>query len=112
MKRLALKTGRVYYTPPIRDLLSDVDERLVQYFDDILERGRHAQDEPYEDPNNRHNVYEILCAARFLRLYSIYDFDARKVRQVIRLRVVYLLIPTSNHNRPMSSRTPVLLFIS
>ena len=86
MKRLALKTGRVYYTQPIRDLLSDVDERLVQYFDDILERGRHAQDEPYEDPNNRHNVYEILCAARFLRLYSIYDFDARKVRQVIRLR--------------------------
>ena len=51
-----------------------IDPRLVEYFDGMVR-------EP-----EMHNGYEMLCAVKFLRLLRTYDFDLKKVRQVIRLR--------------------------
>lgn len=51
-----------------------IDDRLGQYFDDICKTP------------DMHNGYEILCAVKFLRLLRTYEFNERKVRQIIYLR--------------------------
>ena len=81
-KRSALRQLADLYAPATRRLLASVDERLAEYFDDIAAPGAQGG----ADPNVRHNLYEVLGASRFLRLLRAYEFDARKVRQVIRLR--------------------------
>jgi phage terminase large subunit-like protein len=54
--------------------LAEIDERLVQYFDGLINEPQY------------HNCYEILGGVKFLRLLRTYEFNHRKVRQVIRLR--------------------------
>jgi phage terminase large subunit-like protein len=54
--------------------LSDIDQRLADYFTDLV-----AQPE-------MHNGYEILCAVKFLRLMRTYDFNTKRVQQIISLR--------------------------
>lgn len=51
-----------------------IEPRLKEYFDGL-------QAEP-----DAHNGYEILCGVKFLRLLRTYEFNERKVRQVVRLR--------------------------
>ena len=57
-----------------KDAVAKIEPRLQEYFDGI-----------YESPE-LHNGYEVLCAVKFLRLLRTYDFNHKKVRQVIRLR--------------------------
>lgn len=51
-----------------------IEPRLYSYFDELV---------AFPD---YHNAYEMLCAVKFLRLLRTYDFNHKKVRQVIRLR--------------------------
>lgn len=65
-----------------REGLCAVDARLAVYFDDL---ATHASADP-DDADDRHNLYEVLCGVKFLRLWETYDFDVKKVQTVIRLR--------------------------
>ena len=58
----------------MQDVLKSIDRRLCQYFEDI---------DVYP---MMHNGYEILCAVKFLRLLRTYEFNERKVQQIIKLR--------------------------
>ena len=51
-----------------------IEPRLSDYFAGLV-----------ADPEY-HNGYELLCAIKFLRLLRTYEFNERKVRQVLRLR--------------------------
>ena len=64
------------------DMLADIDPRLRDYFDDLL---LHSSADPDSD-DDHHNVYEILGAAKFLRMLDTYTFNRKKVQTVIRLR--------------------------
>lgn len=58
----------------LRYEVAGIDERLSEYFDGM-----------WRDPE-LHGGWEVLCAVKFLRLLRTYDFNRKKVRQVIRLR--------------------------
>ena len=62
--------------------LSDIDERLLDYYNDLC---CYSGTDP-DDPADYHNLYELLAALKLLRLMRIYEVDTEKVRQVIRLR--------------------------
>ena len=64
------------------EAVADIDPRLRDYFDDLLAHSSADAD----DSNDYHNVYEILGAAKFLRMLDAYTFNKRKVQTVIRLR--------------------------
>ena len=54
--------------------LKAIDQRLQDYFVGI------------SDNPELHNGYEILCAVKFLRLLRTYEFNERRVQQIIQLR--------------------------
>ena len=54
--------------------LKAIDPRLQDYFVGI------------SDNPSLHNGYEILCAVKFLRLMRTYEFNERRVQQIIQLR--------------------------
>jgi len=60
----------------------DIDLRLRLYFEDMLEHSSAKED----DENDWHGIYELLGAAKFLRMLDTYNFNTRKVQTVIRLR--------------------------
>ena len=62
------------YDETARKAVAAIEPRLKEYFDGL-------QAEP-----DAHNGYEILCGVKFLRLLRTYEFNERKVRQVVRLR--------------------------
>lgn len=62
--------------------VEDIDPRLWAYFQDIAD---HVSADT-EDENDWHNIYEVLCAAKFLRMLDTYPFNRKKVQTVIRLR--------------------------
>ena len=59
--------------------LADIDTRLVEYYDDLCQ---HSGVE-LGDNNDQHNMWELLCAVRFLRLLRTYPFDKEAVQEVI-----------------------------
>lgn len=61
-------------TDDICNALKAIDNRLFEYFEDIAEKP------------SLHNGYEILCAVKFLRLLRTYEFNEKKVKQIIQLR--------------------------
>ena len=63
-------------------MLAEIDDRLLYYFADLCANSSADPD----DPNDQHNVYELLGAAKFLRMLDTYRFNRRKVQTVIRLR--------------------------
>lgn len=65
-----------------KDTCEEIDLRLRQYFEELLANSSSVID----DPKDRHGVYELLGAAKFLRLLGTYNFNVRKVQTVIRLR--------------------------
>ena len=73
---------RQRYTPEVRKELHSIDYRLADYFDDLTTNVSVV----FGDENDRHNRYELLCAAKFLRLYQTYNFNKKFVRFVIRFR--------------------------
>lgn len=60
--------------PEQRYDLAAIDGRLVTYFENIC------------DHPELHNGWEVLCGVKFLRLLRTYEFNTKKVRQVVRLR--------------------------
>ena len=72
-KQQAVAILSKHYDEQMKDV-QEIDQRLCDYFSDM---ATHPE---------RHNAYEILCAVKFLRLLRTYDFNHKKVRQVIRLR--------------------------
>ena len=61
--------------PLYANRLNGCDERLMTYIEDaISNNASHA------------NLYELLGAAKFLRMLNSYNFNTRKVQTVIRLR--------------------------
>lgn len=64
------------------ELMWQADDRLPEYLFDLA-TDKH---EDGGDCNDRHNYYEICGGLRFLRFLQIYDFDADKVKRVVRLR--------------------------
>lgn len=64
------------------DTLKDIDPRLDEYFRDLIV---HSNADP-DSPDDHHNVYELLGAAKFLRMLDTYNFNTKKVQTVIRLR--------------------------
>ena len=65
-----------------RSMLEEIDPRLWAYFDDI---ACNSSADP-DDEGDYHNVYEILCAAKFLRMLDSYPFNKKKVQTVIKIR--------------------------
>ena len=63
-------------------ILAEIDDRLLYYFADLCANSSADPD----DANDHHNVYEILGAAKFLRMLDTYTFNRKKVQTVIRLR--------------------------
>ena len=68
--------------PGVRERLAAVDVRLLAYLGDLV---AHASAD-VDDPDDRHNLYEVLGGVKFLRLFKTYDFNVKKVQTVIRLR--------------------------
>jgi len=64
------------------DTLKDIDPRLDEYFRDLI---AHSNADP-DSTDDHHNVYELLGAAKFLRMLDTYNFNTKKVQTVIRLR--------------------------
>ena len=64
------------------DTLNAIDPRLDDYFRDLI---AHSNADP-GSADDWHNVYELLGAAKFLRMLDTYNFNTRKVQTVIRLR--------------------------
>ena len=62
------------YDEMMSNAVRAIEPRLGDYFDELIAN-------PYY-----HNGYELLCAVKFLRLLSTYEFNERKVHQVLRLR--------------------------
>lgn len=65
-----------------RQQVADIEPRLSEYFDHLCSNVSATPD----DPHDQHNVYEVLQGVRFLRMLRTYDFNHKKVRQVVRLR--------------------------
>lgn len=72
-KQQAVSILHEHYEKQLKDVFM-IDERLCEYFRNLI---WHA---------DKHNAYEILCAIKFLRLLRTYEFNTKKVKQVIRLR--------------------------
>lgn len=73
---------RKRYTPEVREQLDAIDYRLAEYFDSLttdvgIEFG---------DENDKHNRMEVLCGARFIRLFNTYNFNTKFVKYIIWLR--------------------------
>ena len=82
LKQDAINLLRKRLTPDIRSRLAEVDERLLAYFDDCARNVSNI----FGDEHDRHNMWEVLCAAKFLRMFQTYHFNTRKVQFYIRLR--------------------------
>lgn len=63
-------------------ILAEIDDRLLYYFADLCASSSADTD----DDNDHHNVYELLGAAKFLRMLDTYTFNRKKVQTIIRLR--------------------------
>lgn len=63
-------------------ILAEIDDRLLYYFSDLCASSSADTD----DENDHHNVYELLGAAKFLRMLDTYTFNRKKVQTIIRLR--------------------------
>ena len=73
---------RKRYTLEVREQLDAIDYRLAEYFDSLttdvsIEFG---------DENDKHNRMEVLCGARFIRIFNTYNFNTKFVKYIIWLR--------------------------
>lgn len=81
-KQEAIDCLRRRLTDDVRQRLRDVDERLLGYIDGV------ARDVSviFGDENDRHSMWEVLCAAKFIRMFTTYHFNVKKVQFYIALR--------------------------
>ena len=65
-----------------RERLREIDPRLEAYFAGLCEHTSAVEN----DPDDWHNLYEVLGGVKFLRMLRTYDFNLRKVRKVLEMR--------------------------
>ena len=82
LKQDAIDLLRKRLTEDVRKRLKDVDERLLAYFNDCATNVSNV----FGDENDRHSMWELLCAAKFVRMFNTYHFNAKKVQFYLRLR--------------------------
>ena len=82
LKQDAIDLLRKRLTDDVRKRLKDVDERLRDYLDDCATNVSNV----FGDENDRHSMWELLCAAKFIRMFNTYHFNAKKVQFYLRLR--------------------------
>jgi phage terminase large subunit-like protein len=64
-----------------REQVASIEPRLEEYFDDLCNHSSATGEH-----DDRHNLYELLGAVKFLRLLRTYEFNQRKFISVLRLR--------------------------
>lgn len=81
-KQEAIDCLRRRLTDDVLQRLREVDERLLGYIDGV------ARDVSviFGDENDRHSMWEVLCAAKFIRMFTTYHFNVKKVQFYIALR--------------------------
>ena len=81
-KQEAIDCLRRRLTDDVRQRLREVDERLLGYIDGV------ARDVSviFGDESDRHSMWEVLCAAKFVRMFTTYHFNTKKVQFYIALR--------------------------
>ncbi len=82
LKQEAIDLLRKRLTEDVRKRLYDVDYRLRDYFDDCATNVSNV----FGDESDRHSMWELLCAAKFIRMFNTYHFNAKKVQFYLRLR--------------------------
>ena len=82
LKQDAIDLLRKRLTEDVRQRLYDVDYRLRDYFDDCATNVSNV----FGDEKDRHSMWELLCAAKFIRMFNTYHFNAKKVQFYLRLR--------------------------
>ena len=82
LKQDAIDLLRKRLTPDVRSRLNDVDERLLAYFDDCATNVSNV----FGDENDRHSMWELLCACKFLRMFVTYHFNTNQVQFYLNLR--------------------------
>ena len=73
LKQDAIDLLRKRLTEDVRKRLAEVDDRLLEYFDDCATNVSNV----FGDENDRHGMWEILCACKFLRMFNTYHFNAK-----------------------------------
>ena len=81
-KQEAIDCLRRRLTDDVRQRLREVDERLLGYIDGVA----HDVSVIFGDENDRHSMWEVLCAAKFVRMFTTYHFNVKKVQFYIALR--------------------------
>ena len=81
-KQEAIDCLRQRLTDDVRQRLREVDERLLGYIDGVA----HDVSVIFGDENDRHSMWEVLCAAKFVRMFTTYHFNTKKVQFYIALR--------------------------
>ena len=81
-KQEAIDCLRRRLTDDVRQRLREVDERLLGYIDGVA----HDVSVIFGDENDRHSMWEVLCAAKFIRMFTTYHFNVKKVQFYIALR--------------------------
>ena len=84
-KRRALEVLHHHYVEQ-HDMVAAIEPRLTEYFDGLCAEVTDKGDALPDDPQPHHNMYELLGAVKFLRLLRTYEFNHRKVKQVVWLR--------------------------
>ena len=81
-KQEAIDCLRRRLTDDVRQRLREVDDRLLGYIDGV------ARDVSviFGDESDRHSMWEVLCAAKFIRMFTTYHFNTKKVQFYIALR--------------------------
>lgn len=77
-RRAVVALGRWLQDDSVVRLLGDIDERVVDYYEDLVASS--------EGDTDRHNFYELAGGLRLLRLMRRYVVDVGAVRRAIRLR--------------------------
>lgn len=81
-KQEAIDCLRRRLTDDVRRRLCEVDERLLGYIDGVA----HDVSVIFGDESDRHSMWEVLCAAKFIRMFTTYHFNVKKVQFYIALR--------------------------
>lgn len=81
-KQEAIDCLRRRLTDDVRQRLREVDERLLGYIDGVA----HDVSVIFGDESDRHSMWEVLCAAKFIRMFTTYHFNVKKVQFYIALR--------------------------
>ena len=71
-----------YHVAIQSEQLAEIDERLLGYYKDLTGHSSAVED----DPEDWHNLNELLGGLKLLRLMRTYPMNVDKVKQVIRLR--------------------------